>query len=245
MPNEKNIATFSVDSADYRKYRPTYPPELFGYLAGIAPARELAWDVATGNGQAALALAAYFEKVIANDSSANQLAQARPHPRVEYRHRPGEDAGLADASVDLITVASAIHWLKKDLFFPAAVRALRKGGVFATFNLSVVPEDAEIARLNEAFRKERLAAYQEPGSRDFDAIAFPFAKVEAPAFQTRVEWTLDWFCQHLGTMSSTKRAKEESGADPVGDLGRLLAPLWGDGPQGILLKLRLWVGVNS
>jgi hypothetical protein len=39
---------FSGQSQAYRRYRPEYPLELFDWLAAIAPARELAVDVATG-----------------------------------------------------------------------------------------------------------------------------------------------------------------------------------------------------
>jgi hypothetical protein len=51
---------FSAQADYYAQYRPRYPAELFAYLAGIAPGHELAWDAGTGNGQAALGLAAHF-----------------------------------------------------------------------------------------------------------------------------------------------------------------------------------------
>jgi hypothetical protein len=55
---------FSRQSAAYRQFRPGYPPELFAYLASIAPGRALAWDCATGNGQAAIGLAPHFTLVV-------------------------------------------------------------------------------------------------------------------------------------------------------------------------------------
>jgi hypothetical protein len=72
-----------------------------------SPGRDLAWDCATGNGQAALALAAHFRHVHATDLSAEQLAQATPHARIDYRQAPAEASGLADRSCDLVTVAQA------------------------------------------------------------------------------------------------------------------------------------------
>jgi hypothetical protein len=47
---------FSAHAARYGAYRPTYPDALFEYLASLVPAHDLAWDCATGNGQAALGL---------------------------------------------------------------------------------------------------------------------------------------------------------------------------------------------
>jgi hypothetical protein len=49
---------FSDDAAGCRASRPAYPAALFEELAAQARGRALAWDVGTGNGQAALGLAA-------------------------------------------------------------------------------------------------------------------------------------------------------------------------------------------
>ena len=49
---------FSGHAGCYEAFRPTYPDALFEYLASLCPLRELAWDCATGNGQAAVPLAA-------------------------------------------------------------------------------------------------------------------------------------------------------------------------------------------
>ena len=62
-------------------------------------------DCATGNGQAALALAEFFENVIAIDASERQIANAPLHPRVEFRVASAEATGLAAHSCDAITVA--------------------------------------------------------------------------------------------------------------------------------------------
>lgn len=37
----------------YKRARPHAPEELYSYLASLTPSHELAWDVGTGNGQAA------------------------------------------------------------------------------------------------------------------------------------------------------------------------------------------------
>ncbi|HEC00646.1 MAG TPA: SAM-dependent methyltransferase, partial [Sphingomonadales bacterium] len=60
---------FSAQSWAYCKFRPSYPQELYSYLSGLCTNHGLAWDCATGNGQAARGLAKYFERVIANDAS--------------------------------------------------------------------------------------------------------------------------------------------------------------------------------
>jgi len=51
---------FSKQAALYSQCRPGYPAELFDYLASIAPGHSVAWDCATGSGQAAVPLARFF-----------------------------------------------------------------------------------------------------------------------------------------------------------------------------------------
>ena len=97
---------FSAGSDHYRDYRPGYPPALFEYLAAQSPSRQRAWDCATGNAQAAVALAAHFDRVIASNASAEQIAHAMPASRVEYRVLPGEQSDLDGRSVDRVCVAA-------------------------------------------------------------------------------------------------------------------------------------------
>src|SRR5438132_5354114 len=93
---------FSGLAAEYAKFRPHYPDELFEYLALISPRRELAWDCATGNGQAAVGLARHFDRVTATDASAQQIESAEPDERISYRVAPAEASAIDSASVDLI-----------------------------------------------------------------------------------------------------------------------------------------------
>jgi ubiquinone/menaquinone biosynthesis C-methylase UbiE len=108
---------FSRQAADYAKFRPSYPKELFDYLGSIAPGRQLAWDCGTGNGQAAIGLASVFDGVIATDASEKQITNAEPHERVDYRVAPAESSGINSATIDLIMVAQALHWFDLDRFY--------------------------------------------------------------------------------------------------------------------------------
>ena len=67
---------FSQQAGLYAKYRPTYPPKLINYLAGLINENDLAWDCGTGNGQVAVRLSSHFKKVIATDISEQQLRHA-------------------------------------------------------------------------------------------------------------------------------------------------------------------------
>ena len=48
------IDNFSTQSKEYSFSRPTYPESLFEFLSTVTPQKTLAWDCATGNGQAAI-----------------------------------------------------------------------------------------------------------------------------------------------------------------------------------------------
>ena len=109
MTDPSAHAHFSQIAAEYAAYRPHYPAALFDFLAERAPARTLAWDCGCGNGQATIDLAERFDRVIGTDPSASQIAQAPPHPRIEWRIAPGERSGIPNATCDLVTVAQALH----------------------------------------------------------------------------------------------------------------------------------------
>jgi hypothetical protein len=67
---------FATEAAQYAHLRPTYPESLFAFLSKAVASRDVAWDCATGNGQAATHLARYFGRVIATDESAEMIGQA-------------------------------------------------------------------------------------------------------------------------------------------------------------------------
>src|SRR5689334_16684936 len=105
-----NAGLFASVAREYASFRPGYPPELFAWLARAAPARGAVWDCGCGSGQASVALAEHFSQVFATDASAEQIAAARPHPRVRYSVAPAENSGLEPGCADLVTVAQALHW---------------------------------------------------------------------------------------------------------------------------------------
>lgn len=220
---------FSANAADYARFRPTYPPELFVWLAETSPGTGLALDVGTGSGQAAVGLAAHFDRVVGLDPSADQVAHARPHPRVGYRVAPAEQTGLDEGSVDLVLAAQAFHWFRADAFFGEVRRVLRAGGVLAlvTYELSrITPEvDAVVRGLYRS-----LDAYWEPERRlvedGYASVAVPFAEIEAPAFTMRSRWSLDELVGFLGTWSALRRSVEATGVNPLETVAPALADAW-------------------
>src|SRR5882724_9935319 len=133
---------FSQRAALYCAFRPAYPPAMFDYLAQLCRERQSAWDCACGNGQATVALAERFEAVIATDASPQQLAAAPSHPNVTYRVARAEESGIESKSLDLVTVAQALHWFDLDSFYAEVQRVLKPSGVLAVWTYGPLHVDA-------------------------------------------------------------------------------------------------------
>ena len=132
---------FSSGADGYAAHRPAYPAALAEFLAGAAPRPDVAWDAGCGSGQLSVLLGDRFERVIATDGSAEQLAHAAPHPRVEYRRATAEASGLADASVDLAVSAQAAHWFDLPAYYAEVRRVARKGALVAQSVYNLVEVD--------------------------------------------------------------------------------------------------------
>ena len=177
---------FSGHAADYSRYRPgAYPTALYQALAALAPDTARAWDCATGNGQAALGLAAHFEWVDATDASSKQIEVAQPHPRVRYATAPAEASGLVDASISLVTVAQALHWFDLPKFYTEVRRVAKPEAVIACWcymHCAVTPAvDKATGRLYEDILGDSYwppeRKHVENAYRDLD---FPFTRIELP-----------------------------------------------------------------
>ncbi|GJM93332.1 hypothetical protein PR202_ga09879 [Eleusine coracana subsp. coracana] len=241
---------YEKPSETYAKKRPRYPKEWFSMLAGLTAGHHRAWDAGCGSGQAAISMAEHYESVVATDVSEGQLRHAIPHPRVTYAHTPErltEDELVAlvggEGSLDLVVVATSIHWFDLRIFYAVANRALRKpGGVLAVwgYNYDVHPfEDALQGQFYGALRP-----YMDPRTRlameRYRDLPFPFEPVGvgaegAPAdMDMEVEMTLDDLKGWLMTGSVVTTAREKGAGEELEavlrDVMKRVEREWGDQP---------------
>jgi SAM-dependent methyltransferase len=225
---------FSKQAADYAKFRPRYPHEMFEYLGRFAPSRQLAWDCGTGNGQAAVVLASVFDRVIATDASERQITNAEPHERVEYRVAPAEDSGIESETLDLILVAQALHWFDLDRFYAEAQRVLKVNGVLAASAYNLLHIEPVIDEIVNRYYYEVVGPFWPPERKlieQFANLPFPFDEIDAPKFEMTAQWSLEHLLGYLRTWSSTQRFIAAKGTDPLDQITDDLRRAWGKPQQ--------------
>jgi len=225
---------FSNHAANYAAARPTYPPELFEYLASECATRERAWDCATGNGQAARALAFHFQHVIATDASQSQIEQAEGPPNIDYRVLAAEQKLTPDEAVDLITVAQALHWFDIERFFANVDKVLNTGGILAVWSYEMTQVTPVIDGVVHKLYENILGEFWPPErlmvERRYADVHFPYLKLQPPEFQMQCEWTLAQLQNYLLSWSASQRYIASKKANPLDLVAQELKDAWSDTP---------------
>ncbi len=223
---------FSTQSKIYSKYRPEYPKELYSFLANNCHELGLAWDCATGNGQAARGLCEYFERVHATDASEAQIRNTHGSHNINFQVADAANSGLKDKSVDLITVAQALHWFDLEKFYAEANRVLKEDGLIAVWCYAGADIDDDINPIVQNYYNNIVGKYW-PEERKhienrYNNLAFPFLKIKVPYFTMEIDWTLDHFLGYLESWSATTLYKKKTKKDPLGDLKKNIELFWPD-----------------
>ncbi|KFK28813.1 hypothetical protein AALP_AA7G052200 [Arabis alpina] len=212
----------------YLDARPTYPTDWYSKLAALSHHHHLAWDAGTGNGQAAIGIAEHYDRVVATDLSETMIKLGKPNPKVTYHHTPSSmtedeivDLIGGENSVDLITVATAVHWFDLQKFYAIVNRLLRKpGGIIAVWSYNtdmvVSPEfDSVMTRFNN----KTVPYCKFPESQYFldgyKTLPFPFKSVglglEGKPIELEMKKTVSFegFLRMLKSWSAVGAAKEK------------------------------------
>ncbi|MGD8371764.1 MAG: class I SAM-dependent methyltransferase [Syntrophobacterales bacterium] len=222
---------FSKQASEYTRYRPHYPGPLFQYLAELTIEHQLAWDCATGSGQAALGLTPYFDEIIATDASEKQITNAIAHRKITYLVSPAERTEIDSNAIDLIAVAQALHWFALDKFYGEVKRVLKTGGVIAAWSYGLLRISPPVDELLDKFYVDVVGPFWPPERKLVDdgyrSIPFPFQEFTSPAFSMEANWSLDHLLGYLGTWSSIQKFKEQNKANPLKGFARDLKQVWG------------------
>lgn len=239
---------FSQQSDSYKKFRPTYPAELYNLLFSTCNSFNAAWDCGTGNGQVALQLAPKFEKVFASDISEKQLANAERRPNIEYLNFRAEQSPFEEASIDLITVGQAIHWFDIPLFLEEARRVLKPEGVLAFWGYGLLRVSPDIDELIDHFYSEVVGPHWDFERQHVDSgyqtIKFDWQEIETPLdLNIQANWNLIQFEGFFNSWSAVQNYKENyNGINPVNSFIDRVRPLWNESLKTIEFPIFLRMG---
>ncbi|KAL0316769.1 UNVERIFIED_CONTAM: putative methyltransferase DDB [Sesamum radiatum] len=133
---------FVKQAKQYSVGRPSYPQELFHFIASKTLSHDLAWDVRkrpscqiflTQKLHLPDQLANIYKNVVATDTSPKQLEFAAKLPNIRYQCTPPsmsiaelQDNIGSESSFDLITIAQAMHWFDLPTFYQQVKWVLKK-----------------------------------------------------------------------------------------------------------------------
>lgn len=170
-------------------------------------------DAACGTGQSTQALKTIADEIVAADLSVEMLTQALPHPQIRYLCAAAEALPLRDGSFELITVALAFHWFKRERFLAEASRLLQPDGWLILYNNWFSGRMLE----NPAFERWNRTVYQahyptplrnsEPLSAEM-AQAYGFRLVEQQKPANEITFSVDELAGYLMTQSNVIAAVE-------------------------------------
>jgi SAM-dependent methyltransferase len=219
----------------YAKFRPRYPDALFDFIASIAPSRHLVWDAGAGTGQATVPLTDRFRHVIGTDISEKQIARARQNILVEWHVTPAEDVPMiANETVDLVTVAQALHWFDHERFYAEVRRVAVPNGAIAGWTYAPPKMEGTVGDIVHRYMYGDVAAYWPPERKHVDNeyrdIPFPFERIPAPRLSLDDDWTVEHLAGYLRSMSASGHYFERHGVDPVLRVEEELRAAWGSSP---------------
>ena len=228
---------FSEQAKGYARHRPTYPSSLIKFLADASAQHTHAWDCATGNGQVAVALAEFFERISATDASESQIDSALAHERVQYSVSSAEASGLAGRSIDLVTVGQAFHWFDGAAFFSEASRVLRPNGVLAIWsyqNAIIDPAcDVVVDRLYDGIVGDYWPPERAMIEGGYADVELPGLPLTCPDVEMRLSWNATDMLGYLRTWSACKRYERDLKRDPVDRIEAELIDVWGSEPRDV------------
>lgn len=131
---------FTGKAEAYAKGRPGYPKEAIDYICSLMPQDAVIADIGAGTGKFTVALAERGYSVFAIEPNADMRRQLAitltSFPNIKIIDGTAEATMLLEQSVDVITVAHALHWFNPDTFRTECHRIIKPGGLgIVVYNL--------------------------------------------------------------------------------------------------------------
>jgi ubiquinone/menaquinone biosynthesis C-methylase UbiE len=230
---------FSKQSDLYARYRPTYPKDLYEYILSFVKEKNIAWDCATGNGQAAVVLADHFKKVIATDISAAQIDKAIKKDNIEYSVCSAESTLFEENTFDLVTVAQAYHWIKWAEFRKEATRVCKPKAIIAiwTYNRNKIGDkkiDDAIFSFYENVTKPFWDYERKYVEELYETVEFDYELLPVKDFETTLNWQREDMIGYISSWSAIQKYIKVNGHSPIPVIEEEINKLW---PKGEVKKV--------
>ncbi len=237
---------FSGNSSVYSQFRPHYPDEMIQEIVSLVKNKEMALDVATGNGQVASKLADFFQTVYATDISENQLQQAPEMDNVIYEKMAAENTNFTAHQFDLITVAQAIHWFDFEAFYDEVYRILKRDGIFAVLGYGFFSTNADSDKILWRLYEDIVGPYWYPErqylTEKYQTIPFPFSEIVNKNYTQPYTWTFEQLIGYLESWSATANYKAANNENPIDLVYDELKASWEKGDKKVAFPMFLRVG---
>ena len=193
-----------------------------------------------------LQLAAIYKNVIGTDASEKQLEFAAKLPNVRYQHTPSimsmaelEQKVAPQGTVDLVTIAQALHWFDRPTFYEQVKWVLKKPhGVIAAWTYNVPRVSDEVDKVFDQFYFDDLGPYWDSARKlveeNYRSIDFPFQPVDGVdhtgpfEFVSETVMDLDQYLTYIRSGSAYQTAKDK-GVELLGeDLVEKFKLAWGN-----------------
>jgi len=230
---------FSQQSDLYARYRPTYPKELYDHILSFVKEKNIAWDCATGNGQAAVILADHFKKVIATDISAAQIDKAIKKDNIEYSICSAESTPFEENSFDLVTVAQAYHWIKWKEFKKEVTRVCKPGAIIAIWTYyRNTTGDKKIDDAVYSFYENVTKPYWDEARKyveeKYSTVEFDYDLLSVKDFETTLNWHREDMIGYISSWSAIQKYIKVNGHSPIPIIEEDINKLW---PEGEVRKV--------
>ena len=186
-----------------------------------------------------------FQRVIATDASEKQVANADPQAHVEYRVATAEESGLEPGSIDLVTVAQALHWFDLERFYSEVRRVLKPRGIVAAWAYKLATVAPAIDAVVSHYYSEVVGDYW-PAERalveKFEEFPFAFTEMATPRFAMVAHWNVENLLGYLRTWSATQRFMAAEKRDPLDAIESELRLAWSASVRPVVWPLTVRVG---
>ncbi|KAJ1404190.1 S-adenosyl-L-methionine-dependent methyltransferase [Sesbania bispinosa] len=196
-------------------------------------------------------LATVYKNVIATDVSEKQLEFATKLPNVRYQHTPStmsmaelEQKVAPQGTIDLVTIAQAIHWFHLPNFYQQVKWVLKKPhGVIAAWCYHIPRFSDAVDLILDQLYSSDAGPYWDPSIKLIDnnyrSIDFPFEPVDGAdhtgpfEFVAETVMDLDDLLTFIRTWSAYQTAKEK-GLELLGeDVVEKFKLAWGEDGQKV------------